>query len=111
MFKSIKFMTTAFIALLGILSILAFGSFSYHQAKTNMENKYLREAELILTHQINEFRDEFESTEKILETLTKSGVLFQDSKGIGEQQTRIFLETLQKNLPNSMALYAGFENG
>ncbi|MCX7842523.1 MAG: EAL domain-containing protein [Clostridia bacterium] len=110
-FNSIKLMATVGILLVGLLTISGFGHFTFKFIRINLENKYFKEAELILEHAADNFCSQFEQVESLIEILSSS----QEAKNSMPLKNRDKLVALltshEKVMSKSRSVYMGLEDG
>lgn len=109
--KSIKFIATALIFALGIITVTIFGYFSSKNTEASLEKKYDNESELVLKHTILSFESKFESAERALEQLSHSNIILGAGTVSDNQELVSMLAAVQEMLPGCKGLYIGLENG
>jgi diguanylate cyclase (GGDEF)-like protein len=109
--NSIKLMATAMIVIVGLISIVVFGFFSYKNTKTSLEKKYFSESELVLEHSLLAFQDVFENAEQFIGQLAQEEEVRTAATTSEPFRLNVFFQLLQKALPNSSSIKLGLENG
>lgn len=109
--KSIKFITSTLILLLGIVTITIFGYFSFEASKVNLKDRYTHEAELVLKHIKLTFENCFANAEDTLDLFSKMEPLQVTDVSQNDRQVTNLLSILQKAIPDSSSLQFGTESG
>lgn len=110
-FRSIKFITTALIFVLGAVSISTFSIISYINTKENLEKRYEQESELVLKHTNFTFKSHFESTESALNIFAYTLAIQETMTSPDYNNLTSVLEILQKAVPNSSVLRVALADG
>ncbi len=110
-FRSIKFIVTMFILIVGAVIILVFGFFSYFNIKTSLEKKYYNEADLVLKHTMISFRDKLDMAENMITLLEYSNTFKKAWISNDYKEVTSYLNTLHKTLPSSKNFKLGLEDG
>ncbi|GBF34716.1 diguanylate cyclase/phosphodiesterase [Desulfocucumis palustris] len=109
--NSIKFIATALIFGLGMVTIFIFSYLTYINTMANLEEKYHKESALVLKHTLLSFQNQFESTEKVLNILAETGELKLINSAIDKQSLNSLLERFQKTVPNSRVMQICLKDG